>query len=84
WGGFTRYFTPHRSENTRLLNAWILGQQGGPLERAVDSYAPLSCGDPERLCPEYERPRPDGLHPGPAGHEVLGRALAEQAFADCE
>jgi len=84
WGGFTSYFTPARSENTRALNSFILGErQAGRIDGAVDGYSLLSCGDPERLCPSYEKPRPDGLHPGPAGHEALGSALYQQVFADC-
>ncbi len=84
WGGFTRYFNPRRSDNTRLLNAWILGQVGSTLDHAVDSYPLLSCGDPEKLCPQYETPRHDGLHPGAEGHALLGQLLHERAFADCE
>ena len=85
WGGFTRYFNASRSENTRLLNSWILGQvTAGPLRTAVDTYPLLSCGEPEKLCLEYENRRPDGLHPGPRGHELLGRAVFEKAFSDCE
>lgn len=85
WGGFTRYFNERRSRNTRLLNAWILGTtQGGLTDVVVDSYPLLSCGVPERLCPDYETPSHDGLHPGPQGHALLARALLERAFADCE
>lgn len=85
WGGFTRYFNERRSRNTRLLNAWILGTASSGLTNvAVDSYSLLSCGVPERLCPDYETPSHDGLHPGPEGHALLGQALLERAFADCE
>jgi lysophospholipase L1-like esterase len=84
WGGFTRYFDARRAENTRLLNGWISSQVASKtVERVIDSYALLSCGDAERLCPEYTPPFRDGLHPGSKGHEVLGKALYEQAFADC-
>jgi lysophospholipase L1-like esterase len=84
WGGFSKYFTPERSESTRALNSFILGLQSHhSVDLAVDGYALLSCGDPERLCPAFERKRPDGLHPGPEGHEVLGRTLLEQVFSDC-
>jgi lysophospholipase L1-like esterase len=84
WGGFTSYFTPARSLNTRALNSFVLGQVAlGQVDVAVDGYSLLSCGDAERLCPRYENARPDGLHPGPMGHERLGRALHEQAFSDC-
>lgn len=84
WGGFRRYFNERRGENTRLLNSWILGQEQGALvDRAVDSYALLSCGDPEALCPDYESRFHDGLHPGAEGQRVLGEKLASEAFADC-
>lgn len=84
WGGFSRYFNPRRGENTRLLNSWIMGQvANGPLDHAVDSFAPLSCGDRDVLCPEYETASHDGLHPGEKGHEILGQKLIQEAFADC-
>jgi lysophospholipase L1-like esterase len=84
WGGFTRYFTPHRAETTRELNAWILAQTAdGSVDTVVDAFSLLACGDPDRLCERYERARSDGLHFGSAGHEVLGRALYEQEFQRC-
>jgi hypothetical protein len=84
WGGFTKYYNARRGQNTRLLNSWILGQVArGPVDRAVDSFAPLSCGDPDRLCPAYETNGHDGLHPGVKGHEILGQKLLEEAFPDC-
>lgn len=84
WGGFTKYYNSRRGENTRLLNSWILGQvTHGPVDRAVDSFAPLSCGDPDVLCPAYEANGHDGLHPGVKGHEILGQKLLEEAFPDC-
>lgn len=84
WGGFSRYFNQERSQNTQLLNSWILGGPAkGRVDRAVDSYPILSCGDPEVLCPEYETRSHDGLHPGSKGHEILGQALYEKAFSDC-
>ena len=83
WGGFTRYFIPRRAETTRQLNGWITSQQSvGLVDRVVDSYPLLSCGDSERLCPEYARP--DGLHLNPRGQELRGQALLERAFADCK
>lgn len=83
WGGFTRYFIPRRAETTRQLNAWIAEQGAAErVDRVVDSYPLLSCGDPERLCPDYARP--DGLHLNALGQERLGRALLETAFPDCK
>lgn len=84
WGGFRRWFTEERGTNTRLLNAWILGEvAAGHVDVAIDSYGPLSCGDPEVLCTDYESRGHDGLHPGPRGHEILGQILLERAFSDC-
>src|SRR6478735_1181704 len=85
WGGFTRYFNERRSRSTRLLSSLIQGTAASGLtDVVVDSYPLLSCGDAERLCPEYETGSHDGLHPGPAGHALLGQALLERAFSDCE
>jgi len=83
WGGFARYFNPKRAESTRVVNAWIRERaESGELHAVVDAYALLSCGDPERLCADYEPPFRDGLHFGPAGQKRLGEALAG-AFAPC-
>lgn len=85
WGGFARYFTPHRSQATLTVNAWLAAeQQRGSIDVVVDAYALLSCGDAERLCPEYEPPFRDGLHFGKTGQRKLGEALYEAAFKDCE
>jgi lysophospholipase L1-like esterase len=84
WGGFTRYFNERRSATTRELNAWILEQaRNGTVDGVVDAFSLLSCGDPERLCPEYEPPFKDGLHFGKGGHDRLGQALYESAFRSC-
>ena len=84
WGGFTRYFTPHRADTTRELNAWILAQPArGTVDVSVDAHALLGCGDPDKLCERYENTRSDGLHFGHAGHEALGRALYDAEFSTC-
>jgi lysophospholipase L1-like esterase len=84
WGGFTRYFTPHRAESTRKLGRFILEQrERGRVDVAVDAYALLSCGDPDRLCERYDRARSDGLHFGKGGHDVLGQALYDAEFKAC-
>ncbi len=84
WSGFTRYYNARRGENTKKLNDWILEQaEAGRIEHAVDSYPLLSCGDPERLCPDYETRSHDGLHPGEKGHELLGELLFDRVFSDC-
>jgi len=83
WGGFKRYFTPNRSEHTRSLNAWIFSQRGALVDEVVDSYALLSCGDPERFCETYEFSRPDGLHFNKQGHDKLGAEVWARAFSDC-
>jgi lysophospholipase L1-like esterase len=85
WGGFKRYFNPSRAEATRALNAWIREQPKlGQVNHVVDSYALLSCGDPESLCERFCTPFKDGIHFGPEGQRLLGQALYQQAFSDCE
>jgi lysophospholipase L1-like esterase len=85
WGGFKRYFNATRAEATRSVNAWIREQPGrGHVDQVVDAYALLSCGDPESLCERFVQPFKDGIHFGRAGHELLGQALYQQAFSDCE
>jgi hypothetical protein len=85
WGGFKRWYTPERGRNTLTLNAWISEQAAnGKVADALDSYSLLSCGDPERLCPELSQPRDDGLHFGKLGHEKLGEALLRGPFRDCQ
>ncbi|MND09433.1 hypothetical protein D3C83_327470 [compost metagenome] len=50
----------------------------------IDAYSLLSCGDPERLCADYEMKfLQDGLHFSAPVHERLGAALYEQVFANC-
>lgn len=84
WGGFKRWFTDKRSASTRALNDWIRASESrSETQRVVDAYRLLSCGDAERLCPEFEPPFKDGLHFGKAGHEVLGNALYDAEFASC-
>lgn len=84
WGGFTKYYNERRGEATGRLNDWIKEQLGaGRVDHVVDAYQLLSCGQPERLCPEYAHPIRDGLHFGKQGHEVLGKALYEAAFSGC-
>jgi lysophospholipase L1-like esterase len=84
WGGFKRYFTPKRGAATRALNAWIRTQRdAGTVDHVVDAWSLLSCGVPDRLCKRFVKPFNDGLHFGPAGHELLGDALWREAFSDC-
>jgi len=84
WGGFTKYFNPKRSAATRELNSWVLTQAAmNTIDVAIDAFSLLSCGDAEKLCPDYEPPFHDGLHFGPKGHEKLGQALYEAEFARC-
>lgn len=84
WGGFRRYFNERRAVATERLNQWIAEQRTtGLVDVVVDSYAILSCGDPQRLCPDFEPPFKDGLHVGTKGHERLGHTLVDQAFPAC-
>lgn len=84
WGGFTRYYNAERAAATHEVNAWILGQVGASLDRAIDAFSLLSCGDPERLCAEYAAPFKDGLHFGELGHARLVEALRRDVFPNCE
>lgn len=85
WGGFKRWFTPERGKNTLTLNAWIEEQApSGSIWTALDAYPLLSCGDPERLCPELAAPLKDGLHFGKLGHQKLATALLQGPFKACE
>ncbi len=84
WGDFKRWFTPERGQNTLTLNGWIQAQPAaGTLASAVDAYPLLSCGDPERLCPELAAPHKDGLHFGKLGHQKLAQALLAGPFHAC-
>ena len=84
WGGFKRWYTPERGRNTLRLNAWISDlAANGVIAEAVDAYPLLSCGDPERLCPELAAPFKDGLHFGKLGHQKLAEALLAGPFRGC-
>ena len=84
WGGFKRWFTPERSQNTQTLNGWILAQpSANAIASALDAYPLLSCGEPERLCPELAAPYKDGLHFGKLGHQKLAKALLNGPFQSC-
>jgi lysophospholipase L1-like esterase len=84
WGGFKKWFTPERGQNTVTLNGWILTQPAASaISSAVDAYPLLSCGEPEKLCPEMALPFKDGLHFGKLGHEKLARALLAGPFKSC-
>lgn len=84
WGDFKRWYTPERGQNTLRLNAWILDRAAnGVIAEATDAYPLLSCGDPERLCPELAAPHKDGLHFGKLGHAKLAEALLAGPFRSC-
>lgn len=85
WAGFERHFTPARGAATRRLNDWIHAQRAtGLVDVVIDAHSLLSCGDPGRICPEYDRTKSDGLHFGAKGHERLGAALLDRAFPECK
>ena len=85
WGGFKKWFTPERSQNTQSLNGWILSRpSANAISSAVDAYPLLSCGEPERLCPELAAPYKDGLHFGKLGHQKLAKALLDGPFQGCQ
>lgn len=80
WGGFKRWFTPERGRSTLSLNRWLLARSD---VTAIDAYPLLSCGDPQKLCPELAAPYKDGLHFGKLGHEKLAKVLLEGPFRSC-
>lgn len=81
WGGFKRYYNRRRGRSTLAINAWIRKQAGGDVDRVVDIFPLLSCGQSELLCPRYGMR--DKVHWNRAGHRVVGRALHRQVFVDC-
>jgi hypothetical protein len=52
------------------------------LDGTMETRPLLQCGNPEVLCKEYGWK--DGIHWSAAGHEVVGKALQELHFGDCE
>jgi lysophospholipase L1-like esterase len=84
WGGFHRYYDPHRAMTTAVLNQWILGEQDAKaVDFALDAFHLLSCGNAEELCDRYAAPFKDGLHFGPVGHAKIADALFARVFSDC-
>ena len=84
WGGFRRYFNPTRSAATLEINKWIEQQHvEGKIEHFVDTYSLLSCGEPEKLCPDFTPPFNDGIHFNALGHDKIGEVLYNSVFADC-
>lgn len=84
WGGFRRYYNARRGATTLEVNLWMIQQQvEGKIDYVVDAYGLLSCGDPEKLCPDFVPPFNDGLHFNAKGHEKLGQAIHDQVFSDC-
>ncbi len=82
WGGFKRYYNPRRAASTDDMNAWIRGRLGGDVDRLLDVYPMMSCGDRELLCDKYGMK--DHVHWSAAGHKLVGEALYAQIFSDCE
>ena len=77
WGGFRRYFTDHRWQNTLMLNQWIrAAHEHGLIDQVIDGERLLACSQAERLCDAYAAPYRDGLHFGPLGHQRLAEELA--------
>ena len=76
WGGFRRWYTVERGQNTKILNDWIVHEQKvGIIDFVVDSGTVLACGDLAQLCSNLMPPFRDGLHFGPEGHRRLGELL---------
>ncbi|MCC6217247.1 MAG: SGNH/GDSL hydrolase family protein [Polyangiaceae bacterium] len=83
WTGVTS--RDARAAETLALNDWIRGRAAaGDVDRVVDVFPLLSCGDSDRLCPSLRRFSDDLVHWNRAGHELVGGALAREIFSDCE
>lgn len=80
WGAFKAY-NDARHTMTIEENDWIKSKPTN-VDRVVDIYPLLSCGEPRNLCDDYAWP--DKLHWGQKGHDVVGKALHETVFSDCE
>ncbi len=84
WGKL-RGVDDRRIGATHALDTWIRAQAAiGAVDFALDTYPLLSCGDPDVLCPAYRRFADDNVHWGKKGHEIIGKALWREVFADCE
>ena len=82
WGGAKAY-DEARHAMSMEVSAWIRGRtKAKEVDFAVDLYPLLSCGRERELCADYAWP--DKLHWSRAGHDVVGKALFEAVFSDCE
>ncbi len=78
-GGYDR-----RPAATRRVNAWIRKQgREGLVDRVVDIYPLLSCGDVDTLCPRFRRWPKDEIHWNSAGHAIVSERLHRDVFGDC-
>jgi len=83
WGGFKRYYNARRGGSTREVNDWIRRQEREhAVDAVLDIYPLLSCGHASMLCPRYAWP--DQVHWNAEGHRIVGEALYQALFADCE
>ena len=83
WAGFKKYYNRRRARSTFSINSWIKTQRkSGRIDLLLDVYPLLSCGHPEHLCDRYGWN--DKVHWSSAGHKVVGQALYQTIFADCE
>lgn len=82
WGGAKAY-NPARHDMSMAVSAWIRERKKArEADAVVDLYPLLSCGTDRDLCGDYGWP--DKLHWNAKGHEVVGAALFDAVFADCE
>jgi lysophospholipase L1-like esterase len=82
WGGFKRYYNARRAASTDDMNTWIRAQLGVTVDKLVDIFPVMSCGDRELLCDSYGMK--DHVHWNAEGHRVVGVKLYEEIFNDCE
>lgn len=78
-----RDYNEVRGRMTHEVNAWIQrSAKEGTIDAWFDTRPHLVCGDPEKLCEKFAFK--DGIHWSAEGHRVIGEALHQALFADCE
>jgi hypothetical protein len=76
-------FDATRGKMTRDVSSMIAGwAEAKRIDGTMETRPLLQCGNPEVLCKEFGWK--DGIHWSAEGHAVVGKALYEHHFSDCE